>query len=327
MNKRIKKIILIAVGIIAALFILEIIWWYFPVKRIQLAQFRDSNAVVDAEISSRYGSPMRKLLVSIAEEKALREMPAGFKQRVVRRGISIAFPQEIMLEVISKSTAEKPVYLVGLDFGRAIKLFRKIKPRLENQIFQGRPVSESEVNGYRFISREEPDIVHERAMNAGVWIDSGLVMCSSPEYLRKLLEQYKKSSHPEETALAPISVKLDNQTAYLTDKIRGYEKKYNYEIFSSIDRVQSVDLEVNTQNKDAIQGKMIFHGKSELSEDDPMISDVNFFYGVLRRKLRPEGIELRGEESHSGKDVKLTMELTGFSSALSQLQNLSKEEK
>src|SRR5208283_6122954 len=103
----------------------------------------------------------------------------------------------------------------------------------------------------------------------------------------KWVEGYLEKAAVTTSAKNYINLFIDNRSSFLTQKIRNYEKKYEYDIFSSMDQVASVDVQWVPKDPNTVTGTIVFHGTSELSDDSPMVSDVNFFYGILRRGLRP----------------------------------------
>ncbi len=259
-------------------------------------------------------------------QQSIRPLVAsGLKGKLIKSGMPLVFPQEIKYLILPKPNMDHPTFLLVLDWGRAIRIVQPMQNILEEKLFQGNLTEDITIDNYRFIKRVKPISPSIKALNACVWIDSGLVVSNDPEYLKKFVEKYLAKTEVTTPAKNSINLFIDNRSSFLTQKIRTYEKKYEYDIFSSIDQVVSVDVQCVPKDPYTITGTIVFHGTSELSDDSPMVSDVTFFYSILRRGLRPRGIEVKGEESHKGNDAKLTLELTGLNTAISQIENISGE--
>jgi hypothetical protein len=321
MKRLIKRLLSICLILILLMILGALVWWYRPFPHIDMGKISDSSAILQADIPSFSGSLTRTVMVNLAQQGIRHLTISGLKSKIIKIGIPIIFPQEIKYLILPTPNIDHPTFLLALDLGRAMRIVQYTQNKMEEKLFQGSPVSVSILGKYRFAKRVKQTDSSMKALNACVWMDSGIVASNDPEYLEKWVEGYSSKPDVTNSFKNSINIFIDNRSSFLTQKIRAYEKKYDYDIFSSMDQVASFDIQGVPKDPNTISGTIVFHGTTELSDDSPMVSDVNFFYGVLRRGLRPQGIEVKGQESHKGKDATLTLELTGFNTAISQIQN------
>lgn len=328
-NKTLKYTLLGIGVLLVSILIIILLWWFGYTPPVNFEKLALETPVVQAQIPSGTNSPLRGVLIGITEEKMLSSMGSGLKRKVAQTGLRLAFPVMTHAYVFEFPGEETPVYLYAIDFGRGIKLVRFGQDKINSRILGDESPDETQVQGYTLMQRKEQLTVKGfKDINAGAWIGSGLLLCSDPAYLRKVLEQYPEAAEAgsSKPASDAIQIHIDNQTGYMEKLIRYYEQKFAFELFASIDQVSAVDINLAPVNADTLKGDFAFKTQNPLQEDDPMVSDVDFFYGVLRRTLRPQGIEMSGETVKDDEAVKLQVELTGFRTALSQIEKLTAED-
>jgi hypothetical protein len=326
-KKTLKRIFIVLSIIVIALLFIGMIWWYGYIPAPNAALLFPEKPTMLATIPCKSGSPIRNLMVEMTQERALGSIPPGWKQTVAKMAIRRGFPQDIQSCVMTGPTGENAVYMTVIDLGRYMKLARMQEDRVMNKLFDFAPTTRETIKEFSFYQRATPIAApNYKTINACAIIGSGIVLCSDANYLKQRVEQYNASVESPVSDKQDIDIKIDNQTGYLSNLVKYYETKFEYEIFSTIGKIQSVDVTLQTKDRDTMTGYVLFHTNSP-GEEDALVNDVDFFYGVMRRILHPQGIELTGESKREGQDIKLTLELSGFRNALNQVKILAKEGK
>jgi hypothetical protein len=324
------KFTLLGIGIfLISAIIIMLIWWNGYIPPVHFDKLALETPVAQAIIPSGSGSPLRGILVGITEEKTLPSMDSGIKRAVAKVGLRLAFPVMTQAYVFKPAGAETPVYLYAIDFGKGIKLVRFVQDRINARILGNEAPDETVVQGYTLLQRKNQlNVKGFKDINAGAWIGTGLLLCSDPAYLKNVLDRYPEAANTGSVnaATSDIHIHIDNQSGYLGGLIRYYEQKYSFEMFSTIDKVSEVDINLTPVKDNALKGNIVFKSKTALTEEDTLVNDVDFFYGVLRRLLRPQGIEMGGETRKENEAINLQVELTGFKTALSQIEKYTAED-
>jgi len=322
MKTKLKYTLIASLVLLGTLLFITLIWWNGYVPPLDPGKMVTGTIVLKADIPSQSGSPLRGVLIGATEETALKSV-SGFKKTLARWALKLAFPRKINAYGVKLEGETAPVYLYSVDFGKGIKIVRMVQDRIPGKIFKGAPSQDETVNGYPFISRQTP--IPEpgfKGINACAWVGSGLLLCTDAGYLRRAIEGYDSEAIIPPPSGKIMTISIDNSSGYLTELIRYYEQKMEYEIFSTADRVKSVDIELSPVNSDTMKAFARFNTGEAIATDDLLVNDVDFFYGVARRGLRPQGIELNGTVTSEGSAVVLQGDLTGFRQALSKIESL-----
>jgi hypothetical protein len=313
--KKSKKILWLVIFGLIIFGLIILIWWYYPITRIDISRLTPQDSSISIRCLTDSQHQLRQAGIQLISRRAGQQI-TGLKGKVVGFGISKAFPEEIRIGIKQDSESKENITVTVVDFGPGIKLVHLVQRSLTQNLLHSAQILDKPVGQYtiHYLVRSGKPV--DARPQACAWIDSGLIISNDLSLITELVSKYRPGMvNPKPANLPDAIFSISNQNQELNEWIKIQEKKLEYSIFPTIDKIERVDGTLTMQDMDKGTGTIVFYNaKSVPSEKQAEIeSDVEFFKNVLRRLVRAHDLDLTAAVSTQNDTIQVDYQIAGIS--------------
>lgn len=314
--KKSKKILWSILLVLVILGLIILIWWYYPITRINTNQLTPQNVSISIRCLTDSQHHLRQTGIQLFSRNAGQQL-SGLKGKLVRFGISKAFPEEVRVAIDQQPAAKEKTIVLVVDFGPGIKLVQFVQNSLTQNLLLSSQILDKPAGPYTIHYIPHTNKQVDSRPQACAWIDSGLIISNDLNVLTDLVSKYRSGTAIGIPSGQPDCVfSIGNKNQEITEWIKEQEKQLEYAIFPTIGNIDRIDGTLTMQHADTGTGTMVFHINPSIAHEkfSEINSDVEFFKNVLRRLVRARDIDLTASLSTQGDTVQVDYQVTGMSS-------------
>jgi hypothetical protein len=311
-----KKQLFISIGIILLIFIgIIVIWWYYPVTRIDTNQLTPQNVSLSIRCLTDSHHQLRQTGIQLVS-RSVRQQLTGLKGTLVRFGISKAFPEEIRIATNQNPETKENITITVVDFGPGIKLVHLVQQSITRNLLRGSPILDKQVGQYTIHYILRPSKKGSSQPQACAWIDSGLIISNDLTLLTDLVSGYRSGLAIGIPAGQPDGIfSISNKNHEITERFKEQEKNLKYAISPTIDLIDHVEGALTMQDADKGGGKMNLYLTNTITQEQLAVveSNMEFLKEELRKLVRAQGKELTATISMQDNILVIDYQIAGLS--------------
>jgi hypothetical protein len=306
--------ILLGVGLVL---VALMVWLILPLRHPDPPAYQPENAVAMVVVDLDNDSDATQLAIELARERLAGSDPGAFARLAFSVGSSLAMPRQVAVWVTAGEDSVDPRYLAVASLDRGGRIIRLLGRGVIKRRLLGRSADTVRINGTR-VSSAAPE---EDSMmpTAFAFTSDSLLVASDFAMIRDVLAPgpviadeatFAQTIRDNLPGPGEISALGFNASGEMTGLVRAAEEKYAFAAMPSVDALSGMVIRAGL-TEDAASGSAVF-SYADRSRLDEGRSDVRYLYGVIRRLLRPMGLDMDAEITVDDGAVTLAFAIPGL---------------
>ena len=284
-----------------------IIWYLFPIEKTKISHFMPDNAISFVSFNINKKEPFIKNAIQNVKTKIINEKTGFLKTQVINLGINMAMPKQVLLITSYDEKIKNTDSVIIINFGRLTKLLKIFSQSLDSQLFNS-GFAVKKIKNHKIKYALKPLKLDVKSINliemkhSYTIVNNNLLIGSSFKILQNTLWNYLNNQANKQeldnitSMIMPGAseksgmVFLDNTKNHLSVLYKNIEEYVAFAAFPSIVSTNIILGKIWFEEQD-IQLNFEFIARDSDKMSD-IRSDVKFFYGAMKRVLKPRNIDL-----------------------------------
>lgn len=302
MKKKTPRVALIVVVVVGVVLIGFVMWMLFPVRSVRPWEKLPQDAFAFVHLPLAEAGPELDPVFDLFQERAAGHHRSPLERKIIDFGFNVFLPHSITVVAGYEEGSARPRMVAFVRMGRTTRLVRLFNKRLAGALFE--EGYEKHSHGRRTYMVAAGDgragmrayTVYRDSLMAGSSVDSVARCFETPVGKQRVADAQGGETSLKERLqhLEPdvFTMFVDNREGRITELAGAMQERFSFAAFPSADAVEWIAGHIQL-HPEKLSGTVRFSCLDEQRIGE-VRSDVRYFYGAIRRKLRASNLDLQG---------------------------------